>query len=53
VAAFEVAPPPPLELPPLLPHPAAITDMTASPIAIVIGRLCPRTLFMCPPLKGS
>jgi hypothetical protein len=46
---------PPLLEPPLLLHPAAITDSTASPIAIVIGRLRPRVLclVMCPPLKGS
>jgi hypothetical protein len=48
-----------LELPPLL-QPAAMTDTTASPSAIVIGRLRPPVLclfnlclFMCPPLKGS
>ena len=46
-------------LPPLL-QPTAMTDTTASPSAIVIGRLRPlvlclfvRCLFMCPPLKGS
>ena len=60
VAPFWVAPPPELlELPPLL-QPAAMTDTTASPSAIVIGRLRPPVLclfnlclFMCPPLKGS
>ena len=56
VALFWVAPPPPLPELPLLPQPAAITDTTASPIAIVSGRLRPRILclvMLCPPLKGS
>ena len=53
VAAFDVAPPPPDELPPLLPQPAARIAAAAMPVAIAIGRLRPLTLFMCPPLKGS
>jgi hypothetical protein len=52
VAAFDVAPAPPLDEPPLLPHPAARTAAAAIPIAIAIGRLRPLVLFMCPPLKG-
>jgi hypothetical protein len=46
--------PPLLALPPLL-QPAAMTDTTANPSAIFIGRFRPLDLclFMCPPLKGS
>jgi hypothetical protein len=54
VALFAVAPPPALELPPLLQ--AASTASAANPIAIVaerlIGRERPLVLFMSPPLKG-